>query len=308
MRHRSDAPQPRRAGLRGLVSRHPITSFFAAAIGLSWAAWTPYILSESGLGIAHFNFPVILGSTQLSGVLPGAYLGPILSAFLVTAAADGRPGLREWGGRLARWRVSWRWYAGALIGVPAAIAIASAALSDGRVQAPTTAVIAAYLPFLLLEMVTTGLAEEPGWRDFALPRLQRRFGPLGATAILGPLWGVWHLPLFLSEWGGWPHVTWLMPVEFVAICCAFSVVMTWVFNRSGQSLPIAMIAHTSVNTFLSAAWSPMFPTLPAQDADNAFLLASAAAAIAALAATRGRLGYRPGPGHQPGPVRRSLLA
>jgi uncharacterized protein len=300
--------EPRQAGPRGLIRRHPIVSFFAMAIGLSWAAWTPYVLSESGLGIAHFNFPVILGSTQLSGVLPGAYLGPILSAFLVTAAADGTPGLREWAGRLVRWRVSWLWYAGALIGVPAALVIASTDLANGRVQAPTTAVLAAYLPFLLLEMVTTGLAEEPGWRDFALPRLQRRFGPLGATAVLGPLWGAWHLPLFLTEWGGWPHVTPLMPVEFVATCCVFSVVMTWAFNRSGESLPIAMIAHTSVNTFFSIAWSPMFPTLPAHDTTTVLLLTSAGAAVVLLAATRGRLGYRQARRPRPEPVRQGLAA
>lgn len=292
MTHAGIASRPDQARLRGLVGRHPIVSFYVMAIGLSWIAWTPYVLSESGLGVARFGFPVILGSTQLLGVLPGAYLGPVLSAFLVTAAADGRPGLREWAGRLARWRVSWRWYAGALIGVPAALTVASAALSDGRVQVPAVAVLSMYLPLLLLQVVTTGLAEEPGWRDFALPRLQRRYGPLGATAILGPLWGIWHLPLFLTEWGGWPHVTPVTPVEFVAVCCAFSVVMTWVFNQSGESLPVAILAHASVNTFFSGPWAQMFPTLPAQDTTSAFLLASVAAALVLLAATRGRLGYR----------------
>lgn len=286
------ASPPDQAARRGVVGRHPIVSFYVLATGLSWIAWIPYVLSESGLGVAHFDFPVILGSTQLLGVLPGAYLGPVLSAFLVTAAADGRPGIREWTGRLTRWRVSWRWYAGALIGVPAAIVIASSALSDGRVQGPAVAALTLYVPLLLLQVITTGIAEEPGWRDFALPRLQRRYGPLGATAILGPLWGIWHLPLFLTEWGGWPHVTPVTPVEFVATCCAFSVVMTWLFNRSGQSLPVAILAHASVNTFFSGPWAQMFPALPAQDTTSAFLLASTTAALVLLALTRGQLGYR----------------
>jgi hypothetical protein len=126
-------------------------------------------------------------------------------------------------------------------------------------------------------------------------RPQRRFGPLRATAILGPLWGVWHLPLFLTAWGGWPHVTPLAPVEFVVACCAFSYVMTWVFNRSGESLPVAMLAHTSVNTFMSLAWVGMFPSLPATDASNMLLFASVPAALVLIAVTRGRLGYRPAP-------------
>jgi len=157
---------------------------------------------------------------------------------------------------------------------------------------PALATLIAYVPGLVLQMVTTGLAEEPGWRDFALPRLQERFGPLGGTLVLGPLWGVWHLPLFFSDWGNWPHWTWLTPIEFVATCVTFSIIMTWVFNRSGESLPIAMLLHTSVNNFFSIAWSEMFPTLPIQATSNAFLLGSATIAIVLLAVTRGRLGYR----------------
>ncbi|AMY18306.1 MULTISPECIES: hypothetical protein [Nocardiaceae] len=33
-------------------------------------------------------------SSQILGVLPGAYLGPITAAFLVAAVVDGRAGLR----------------------------------------------------------------------------------------------------------------------------------------------------------------------------------------------------------------------
>lgn len=292
----SQASTDRRSGdtgVRGSIRRRPLIWFFVMANLLSWAAWTPYILSASGLGILHFTYPVILGSTQLCGVLPGAYLGPILSAFLVTAAADGRPGLRRWTGRLLKWRVSWRWYLSVLVAVPAVLALTSIPLSDEHVQLPSIAIMVAYLPVLLLQMVTTGLAEEPGWRDFALPRLQRRYGPLIGTLILGPLWGAWHLPLFLSEWGGWPNVDWTVPVEFTASATAFSVVMTWVFNRTGESLPLAMLLHTSVNTFFSVAWSAIFPTLTSQDSTHVMLLGSTAVAIVLLIATRGRLGYRP---------------
>jgi CAAX protease family protein len=278
-------------GFRGLVRRRPLFCFFLLANLVSWVAWMPYILSANGLGVLHFGFPVVLGSTQFLGVLPGAYLGPILAAFVVTATADGRPGLRLWVGRLWKWRVSWRWYLSILIAVPGVLIVTSIALTDGQVRLPNVTVLVAYLPALLLQMVTTGVAEEPGWRDFALPRLQRRFGPLVGTLILGPLWGAWHLPLFLSQWGGWPDVDWTMPVEFIASAVVFSVVMTWVFNRTGESLPLAMLLHVSVNTFFSVAATDMFPSLTVQDSTHVLLLASTVAAIVLLAATRGRLGY-----------------
>ncbi|MGW4460753.1 CPBP family intramembrane glutamic endopeptidase [Micromonospora sp. NPDC004704] len=285
---------PGDSGIRNFIRRRPLLSFFALANLLSWVAWIPYVLSATGLGVLDFRFPTILGTTQTLGVLPGAYLGPITAAFIVTAVADGRAGLRRWVARMLRWRIGWRWYLSVLIGVPAALTITSVALSGGSIQAPPATALLVYLPVLVLQMISTGIAEEPGWRDFATPRLQRRYGPLVGTIILGPLWGAWHLPLFLSEWGGWPDVTWLMVGEFLVAATALSVVLTWAFNRTGESLPPVMLLHVSVNTFISVAWASMFPTIAtAQNSTHVLLLTSAAGALVLLIATRGRLGYRP---------------
>ncbi|GHF74064.1 membrane protease YdiL (CAAX protease family) [Amycolatopsis bartoniae] len=273
------------------IRRHKLITFFVLAFALSWLAWIPYVLSKQGLGVVPLDFPELLGTTQLLGVLPGAYLGPILSAFIVTAVAEGRPGLRRWTGRLLRWRVGWRWYVAVLLGVPVVLAVTTIPFT-GAIAAPSATALAAYLPALVLQLLTTGLAEEPGWRDFALPHLQPRFGALRGTLVLGPLWGAWHLPLFLTEWGGWPHVQWETPLEFIAAATAFSFVMTWVFNRSGESLPVAMVLHTSVNNYFSVMWSDMFPGLGPQDTSRVLLVASAVVAVVIIALTRGRLGYR----------------
>jgi membrane protease YdiL (CAAX protease family) len=239
-------------------------------------------------------------------MLPGAYLGPITSAFVVTAIAGGAAGLREWGARLWKWRVRWRWYAITLLGVPAAIVLTGVVFSGGQVFAPSSAALASYVPFLLFQMITTGLAEEPGWRDFSLPRLQTRFGPLRAALILGPLWALWHFPLFLTEWGGWPDADWTRPVAFTVFCIAFNIVMSWIFNSTGQSLPLSMLAHVSVNNFSSVLWSEMFPTVGQQLVMPAFAAVSVVAAVVVLVLTRGRLGYRaadlPGVGEIDEPV------
>jgi membrane protease YdiL (CAAX protease family) len=281
------------SGIRGLIARYPLVSFFAIAFALSWIAWTPYILGKTGLGVEpDFDFPKILGTTQVLGVLPGAYLGPILAAFIVTAATQGRPGLRRWAGRLLKWNVNWRWYVGSILGVPAALVVTGLALNGGDIHLPSSMVFVALVPGLVLQMVTTGLAEEPGWRDFALPHLQPKFGPLRGTLILGPLWGLWHVPLFFSEWGHWPDVTVWTIIEFIATTTLFSILMTWVFNRSGESLPIAMLVHTSVNNFMSIAWAEIFPGTDVGDITLTFLVSSGLAAAVVVIATRGRLGYR----------------
>jgi membrane protease YdiL (CAAX protease family) len=288
------APAPRRrAGLRGPIRRRPILSFFVLANAASWVAWIPYVLSLSGLGVWEFRFPGGPIGGQLLGMLPGACLGPIGSAVVVTAIADGRPGLRTWARRLWRWRVSWRWYVGILLGVPVAMVLSGLVFSGGRAHLPSAAVLLALIPGLLAQMVTTGLAEEPGWRDFALPRVQRLLGAPRAAVVIGVLWGIWHLPLFLTEWGGWPDAPWYRPIEFVAFCIAFNVVMSWVFNSTGQSLPMAMLLHVSVNNTASIAWVEVFPTIGATVAQHALMLGATVAAVVVLVGSRGRLGYRP---------------
>jgi len=282
-------PTIERRGVAGVVSRHPLVSFFILANALSWIAWMPYILSNNGLGIWDYTFE--LG--QITGMLPGAYLGPLSAAFIVTLTTGGRAGLRTWAGRLWRWRVRWHWYAIALLGVPAALILLGLVASGGRVFAPSLMTLALYVPMLFLQMITTGLAEEPGWRDFALPRLQAKFGPLRSAAILGPLWALWHMPLFLTEWGGWGVSDWTRPVFFTIFCIGFNVVMAWVFNSTGQSLPLAMLAHVSVNNFISVVYSDMFPTVDEAALSPVLAIGGVIAAVLVIGFTRGRLGYRP---------------
>ncbi|MFC7382330.1 CPBP family intramembrane glutamic endopeptidase [Sphaerisporangium rhizosphaerae] len=278
------------------MREHPLLTYFTLSYGITWLCWLPYILSETGLGLLPIRYPEILGSSQTLGVLPGGYLGPITAAFIVTAVVDGRPGLRRWAKRLVRWRVSPRWYLGVLLAVPVVAVVSTfplpGALADFRI--PGATVLLLYVPMLVMQFLTTGLAEEPGWRDFAQPRLQARYGPLAGSLILGPLWGAWHLPLFFSEWADWPNVDWLMMAEFVGSAIPLSLVMTWVFNRTNESLPVVMLFHASVNTVYSLVWEACFPSLDAfGDSVHTLAIGSGVAAVVLLIATRGRLGYEP---------------
>ena len=306
----AERPADRDRGVGGFVRRHGLVTFYALAFGLSWLAWLPYILSQDGgLGVLGFSFPKVLGTTSLVGILPGAYLGPLGAAFVVTAVSEGRPGLRRWADRLFRWRVNWKWYALALLGVPAVIVAGTLVASPGSaagLRLPPVEALLFYVPFLLLQMVTTGLAEEPGWRDFALVRHQRQQGALLGTMILSVLWAGWHVPLFFTEWGAWmggadPRAILL----FVAFCVVLSVVVTWVFNKTRGSLPLAMVLHVSNNTFASLLLFSMFTNLAAQTALLGGVIGFGAVALVLVVATRGRLGYRPEPHEEPrndGPI------
>ena len=281
-------------GVGHALRQHPLVAFFALAYGLSWLVWLPYVLSRNGLRVLPISYPVVIGTTQVLGILPGLYLGPVTAAIVVTALTEGRRGLRAWRGRLLNFRVRWTWWVGAAVTVPFAV-IGATFLIPGAAAAVrpiSPLLLLSYVPVLFSQIVTTAFGEEPGWRDFALPRLQRLRGPLLGTVILGLLWGGWHLPLFLTaDWGGWPDASLMQPVLFVAGCVPLSLIMTWVFNRTGQSVPVVMLLYASINTTYTLIWPKLFPAFAdAQLEYTVQLVGALAVTVVLLVVTRGRLG------------------
>ncbi len=102
------------------------------------------------------------------------------------------------------------------------------------------------LLIFLFNLLCAGGLEEPGWRGFLLPFLQKKRSPLLASLILAVIWGLWHLPFFWS--GGWPGG--VMGVVFFLLMeiTPLAILFTAVFNRFEGSLPIVMVLHASINT------------------------------------------------------------
>jgi membrane protease YdiL (CAAX protease family) len=86
-------------------------------------------------------------------------------------------------------------------------------------------------------------SEEIGWRAFALPLLIQQFGSLGGTLILGPVWALWHLPMFRVPSSHQKGSFW----RFVYGLTAWSVIMTATFTGSGGSILPAMLFHATAN-------------------------------------------------------------
>jgi membrane protease YdiL (CAAX protease family) len=68
-------------------------------------------------------------------------------------------------------------------------------------------------------------------------------GALPAAILLGVLWALWHLPLFLVD--GWTS----SPLTvYVLILTGLSVLMAFSYNLSGGSVLVAVIAHSAGNS------------------------------------------------------------
>jgi membrane protease YdiL (CAAX protease family) len=153
---------------------------------------------------------------------------------------------------------------------------------------------AGYLGWFAVVLFVGGpFLEEPGWRGFALPRMQARlgyWGPLVGTLLLGVLWALWHFPQYMMpDWaaqnGGLNLPAMLI---YIASVIPITIVLTWVYNRTRGSLFMTILAHTSINAF-SVYIGPMFPA-QAGSLVNGFVGFGGAALLLVLL-TRGRLGF-----------------
>ena len=218
-----------------MVKRHPLIAFFVLAFALSWWPWILYAFGLSPAPIASF--------------------GPFLAALVVLAITQGKSGIGDLLRRMVRWRVGIRWYAVALL-LPVGIALAATALNVLLgAQAPSAADLGGWtglfstFAFVLLIPAAGGTWEEPGWRGFALPRLQAGRSALVASLILGAVWALWHLPFVVAtgQMGGWD----------IVIILAWTLVLTWVYNGTGGSVLIVMLFHAMFNTVSGSFISPL---------------------------------------------------
>ena len=249
---------------RGWVRRHPFSTFVALSYAISWSLW---LIAARGGG----QVPFLLGA-----------LGPMAAAMIVTVV--NHESLFAWIRPVWHWRVPLRWWLYSLA-LPAGLyGIVSAGLQltgspvDWWLAADRLPEYAATFAFVLL---LGGAMEEPGWRGFGLPTLQRRCSPLQATLILGLVWGVWHVPVY-------------GPAGFI-VPMVLAVFYTFLWNAT-HSLLLCILLHASFTPAqdhfilmpMDLAYTPVL------DKPDWIILGTYVTAAAVLIlATKGRLGAAP---------------
>ena len=114
--------------------------------------------------------------------------------------------------------------------------------------------------FVIVAFITqffygNGLGEEPGWRGFALPRLQTRYSPIVSSLIIAVVWFPWHLPLtgFGAE-----------EISYLGYGLGFipqAVILTWLFNRTNGSILAVGMAHAAFNVGGKYLFPPSYGVL-----------------------------------------------
>ncbi len=237
------------------LRQREIVAYFFLAFAISWVIEVPIALSFQGI----IGLQIPLAIHYL------ASFGPFIAALIVTIFAEGSQGVNRLFKGLVKWRVGGRYYLFA-IGLPIilfAVAVIVSRIMQGAW--PDLGLLAEvdYLPRLGIPLamglwlLTFGLAEETGWRGFALPRLQANRSAMSASIFLGVFWAFWHLPAFfyrdtLLAMGillGFPMLLFTLLVT--------SVIFTCLYNSTQGSLLIVTLFHGLFDYFsVSSAGGP----------------------------------------------------
>lgn len=229
---------------------------------------------------------------------------PVVVAIILAVATDGYRGLKRLLRPLFTWQVPVRWYVFALL-LPAFINTVSIAIYvglggsmpsvPGQVPAdldpfvtdhPALTVVLFASVFLL-----SAVAEEVGWRGYALPRLQRRLSALSSSLLIGVVWAFWHAPAHVVIGSAQGEIPFLWSVPSVI---GIAIIITWMYNHTQGSLLLVTFLHASVQ-----ATNLLLPTLPGATGDVAVYQLSVVVTIGLALIVVIRSGSSLSPGDRP---------
>lgn len=230
------------------IMGHPLAAYLLLAFGIAWLFWVPLLVLYTGGP----DRQSIVRTPLAIGLQTVGATAPVVSAIVVTGLTRGKRAVRQLLGGLKRWRVGLWWYAAACllvpaltvigIGVRAAIGV-DPAVPQGSALAATLAdigwiAVVLTLPLhFVLQCFGSPLLEEPGWRGFALPRVQNHIPAAWAAILVGAIWGLWQLPLFLAYQDN-------LAISLPLITL-HGFVLGWLYVNT-RSLLIAVLGHASL--------------------------------------------------------------
>lgn len=251
------------------LSKFQLPIYFFLAFAITWTAQiiTYLYAYQNDIRISNeqnfFHIKDLLMGNLALGFIPYLLLfsfafGPSVAGIIVTALFKGRVGLVNLWKRLKKVDIPGRWIL-IICAIPLAwnlIALGIGFVVNGfePIEFEFLVPLTLAFPFFLYLLFFTSLAEEIGWRGYALPQLQTKYTAEKSSWILGIFWGLWHIPsvmlvLYLQGELTMPAAISLLFGLTLGIV-GWTIVMTWIYNNT-KSLFWIVILHALGNTFQS---------------------------------------------------------
>ncbi len=218
--------------------------FFLIAFGGPWIGWSLIHLLGEGLP----------SQARLLLFYTGNFCS--VAGFAAVYVDGGKEGVRELWRRCILVKAPPFWWAFVFL-VPFLVTLGAIqvwALSGNETQMTNAwAIFLLFTPPLMRNLTTGPLGEEAGWRGYLLPKMMERYSPLVASLIIGVIWGLWHIPLYIDS----VFASLSLAFLFTSGTVSYTIIMTVIFNHTKQSVFVAVIFHWFVN-MLPAAILLMF--------------------------------------------------
>ena len=153
------------------------------------------------------------------------------------------------------------WYLPVLLLLPVLFFIAFGIVLLLGTPLPAPSFPLAALPVILILFFVLALFEEAGWMGYAFEPMQQGSIALRASIILGIIWALWHIPLYVFFQG--QGLQWIA-IQVLSLI-AMRVLIVWIYNNTGKSLFAVILFHAILN--ISAGLFRQFP-YPARPSDH----------------------------------------
>ena len=204
---------------------------------ITWSGEIPLALNKHGYAAIKISKGLQMICTMSPGIV----------AVILTGIFFKKNGLKNLLKAVVKWRVKFKWY---IIIILLSVVFCGLSLSIfnwnyKQINIPDPAYN--FIFYFLLILPLSALWEEMGWRGFLLPILQQKYAPLKASIIIGFVWGLWHLPIYLAiDPYGAKTIDYFLCM-FIG-CFALSIIETWLYNSTKGSLFLCILFHNAINT------------------------------------------------------------
>lgn len=228
--------------------------FFLMTFIWSWILWTPLVLCSykiitvSDRLLSFLTFPVIM---------LGAF-GPLAGALFVFHKDKEKGFIKKYLQSFLDFNLGWKAYTIPMIifGGSTFIAWFFPELFGEKRLSMLLPSIWIYIPCLIFMIFLGGGQEEFGWRGYALPILENKYGIWFANIILGIIWAFWHIPVWFITG---TSQTYMNFGGFILLMVGYSFILSWIRKISGNRPFSGLYAHGLANSFIS-----IMPTLTMQ--------------------------------------------
>lgn len=227
------------ASERGLA---PIVLFFLLTFATSWGWSLMIYFLPDVYYLQSYDSLVGVLATLFVGIQA---FGPTLSALIITGYFEGKKGLQHYAKSLLKFKVKYYWYLLVFFlpifvySLPVVFSLAMGNPSNHDYF--NMSLWGVTLATIISNIFFAALAEEPGWRGYALPKMNQQFRPIISGTIIGVIWAFWHLLFYVfgsRPWSTFP--------QFIFTVTVISCLYTWIYQKT-KSIPLMIIFHVMHN-------------------------------------------------------------